>query len=112
MENVLLNGTGQFKLVDFGSVTKKKILKLDNSNREDVKEEIEENTTPYYRAPEYIDFYSGLPITEVADVFALGVLMFMFCFQKPPFESGLAAINNHYFIPESHSYSPRLISLM
>lgn len=53
---------------------------LDNSNRDFVKEEMEDNTTPFYRAPEYIELYSGYPIKESVDIFALGVLMFMFCF--------------------------------
>lgn len=48
---------------------------LDNSNRDFVKEEMEENTTPFYRAPEYIELYSGYPIKESVDIFALGVLM-------------------------------------
>lgn len=41
---------------------------------------MEENTTPFYRAPEYIELYAGFPINESVDMFALGVLMFMFCF--------------------------------
>lgn len=80
MENVLLNSLGYFKLCDFGSVTKTKYYKIDNTNRDTIKDEIEENTTPFYRAPEYIDFYANYPITESADIFALGVLLFMFCF--------------------------------
>lgn len=58
MENVLLNNQGKFKLCDFGSVSSRKILKFeDNSMRSQTIEEMEENTTPMYRAPEIIDTY-------------------------------------------------------
>lgn len=99
MENVLLTSGGQFKLCDFGSATKVKYAKVDNNNRDDIIEDMEGNTTPFYRAPEYIDTYAGYPIDERVDIFALGVLAFIFCFQKPPFDTGLAAVNSHYFIP-------------
>jgi serine/threonine protein kinase len=46
------------------------------------------------------------------DIFALGVLAFMMCFQKPPFESRLSAINNQYFLPDEHNYSPELVALI
>ncbi|KAM3145790.1 hypothetical protein pb186bvf_002085 [Paramecium bursaria] len=110
MENVLLGST--FKLCDFGSTTKKKYQIIENSIRDDIKDEMEENTTPFYRAPEYLDLYSGFPWDERADIFALGVLQFIFSFQKPPFESQLAAINGQYFLPENHGYSSKFINLM
>lgn len=78
MENVLLGST--FKLCDFGSTTKKKYTVIENQFRDDIKDEMEENTTPFYRAPEYLDLYSGFPWDERADIFALGVLSFIFAF--------------------------------
>lgn len=36
----------------------------------------------------------------------------MMCFQKPPFESRLSAINKQYFLPENHSYSKELVNFI
>lgn len=36
----------------------------------------------------------------------------MMCFQKPPFESRLSAINKQFFLPEDHSYSKELITFI
>jgi serine/threonine protein kinase len=46
------------------------------------------------------------------DIFALGVLAFIMCFQKPPFESRLSAINKQYFLPEDHNYSKELVAFI
>ena len=74
-----------------------------------VNEDIEANTTPYYRSPEQLDFYSNFPINEKVDIFALGVLLFMICYQKPPFESRMAAIQKQYFLPEHNLFSSRIV---
>ena len=36
----------------------------------------------------------------------------MMCFQKPPFQSRLSAINKQYFLPEDHSYSKELVDFI
>ncbi len=88
------------------------IKTVDASNRIDIEENIEKTTTPLYRSPEQLDLYSGFEIGTKVDIFALGVLAFMMCFQKPPFESRLSAINKQYFLPEDHSYSKELVNLI
>jgi AP2-associated kinase len=52
LENILLGDDCSYKLCDFGSWTREKIVKIDAMNRLTVMEDIEGNTTPQYRAPE------------------------------------------------------------
>ncbi len=53
MENVLLGNDGVFKLCDFGSVTNKTWMKVENADmRYEIQEDVDKNTTPMYRAPE------------------------------------------------------------
>ena len=59
-----------------------------------------------------MDLYSNFPINEKVDIYALGVVLFILCFQKPPFESKLASITNQYFLPESHIFSENIIRLI
>ncbi len=56
--------------------------------------------------------YSGYQIGTQVDVFALGVLCFMLCFKKQPFETRLSAINKQYFLPNEHPYSQDLIKII
>ncbi|KRX03812.1 Protein kinase-like domain [Pseudocohnilembus persalinus] len=112
LENILLTKDGNYKLCDFGSVSQNTIIQVNDYNREEVKEDIEANTTPQYRAPEQIDFYSNFEIGIKVDIFALGVVAFILCFQKPPFESSLATINTQFFVPSSHQFSGKILKLI
>ena len=58
-------------------------------NRYQIEDDIKRQTTPLYRAPEQIDLYSGLPITEKVDVFALGCLIYTLLFFRSPFDADL-----------------------
>ena len=62
MENVLLHEK-QFKLCDFGSATKVKVLNTDKDF-----EDFERYTTLMYRPPEMIDKFSGWPVNMKADI--------------------------------------------
>lgn len=53
MENVLIGNDGKLKLCDFGSsIVVEKDVEVNESNRYDVEQDIDSNTTPNYRAPE------------------------------------------------------------
>lgn len=53
IENVLLSSEdGNFKLCDFGSCSTKQYFDINHRNMEDIKEDIEKNSTAIYRAPE------------------------------------------------------------
>ena len=49
-----------------------------------------------------VDLYSNCPITEKADVWALGCLLYKLCFMVHPFEDSgiLRIINANYSLPE------------
>jgi len=104
VENLLLSSKGAIKLCDFGSATTQQ-LHPDHSwtavQRGLAEDEIQRNTTPMYRAPEMIDLYSNSPVTEKADIWALGCLLYTLCYQEHPFEDSakLRILNANYRIP-------------
>ncbi|XP_013399366.1 cyclin-G-associated kinase [Lingula anatina] len=108
VENLLLSSKGSIKLCDFGSATTK-MHYPDHSwtaiKRSLVEDEIAKHTTPMYRTPEMLDLYQNFPITEKADIWALGCVLFMLCFREHPFEDSakLRIINGKYNIPATDS---------
>lgn len=106
VENLLISSRGQIKLCDFGSSTTTRVIPDDSwtaLQRSLAEDEIQRNTTPMYRAPEMIDLYSNMPVTEKADIWALGCVLFYLCFMEHPFEDSakLRILNAKYTIPES-----------
>ena len=85
IENILLGQDKKWKICDFGSSTVATFPFVDSSNRYKVEEEIEKASTPLYRSPEMSDLYSGYPINEKADLWALGCIMYTLMFFKQPF---------------------------
>lgn len=110
-ENVLLAENGSFKICDFGSISINQYNDINSENRYDIAEEIEINTVLQCRAPEQSDLYSGYPVNEKVDIWALGVLLFFLCFNQQPFETKLAALNCKYTIPKESKFSESLLSL-
>jgi cyclin G-associated kinase len=66
-----------------------------------VEEELAKQTTPMYRAPEMLDLYNNFKIDKQVDIWALGCVLFVLCFNKHPFEDAakLRIINGKYQIP-------------
>lgn len=60
------------------------------------------HTTPMYRAPEMLDTWNNHAITCQADIWALGCVLYLLCFNRHPFEDSakLRIINGNYTIPE------------
>ncbi len=56
-----------------------------------------------YRAPEMLDLYSNYRIDSQADIWALGCVLYVLCFNKHPFEDAakLRIINGKYQIPST-----------
>lgn len=106
VENLLLSSQCSVKLCDFGSATTVTHAP-DNSwsaiKRSLVEDEITKNTTPMYRAPEMLDLYQNFRIGEPGDIWALGCVLYMLCYNVHPFEDSakLRIINANYTIPES-----------
>lgn len=111
IENILLGNDNIYKLCDFGSMTNKIVTQITKDNRQEINDDYQKNTTPQYRAPELLDLFQNNQINHKIDIFALGVVLFILSFQKPPFETQLAAINKQYFIPDTHNYSEQYIQL-
>ena len=111
IENVLIGIDGNLKLCDFGSISTKKYPVVNEKNRAAILEDIEDNTTPNYRSPEQSDLYLGYEINEKVDIWALGCVLFMMCYQKIPFESKLAILNDNLAIPKSPQYSDKILTL-
>jgi cyclin G-associated kinase len=59
-----------------------------------------------YRAPEMLDLYSNFPINMQSDVWALGCILYVLCFNKHPFEDAakLRIINGNYVIPTNPEF--------
>ncbi|XP_062509275.1 cyclin-G-associated kinase-like isoform X2 [Corticium candelabrum] len=105
VENLLLGSQGQIKLCDFGSATRDHLYPDEtwtHSQRTLAEELMQRYTTPMYRTPEMLDLYLNWPITEKADIWALGCLLFMLCFREHPFEDGskLRILNGKFKFPE------------
>lgn len=104
LENFLVSAHNSIKLCDFGSATTT-VYQPDNSwsvnKRNLIEDEIARQTTPMYRAPEMLDLYSNYRIDSQADIWALGCVLYLLCFNKHPFEDGakLRIINGKYQIP-------------
>lgn len=112
VENVLIR-SGQYKLCDFGSATTEVWHPKTSRERNLAEEDIQRNTTMAYRSPEMIDFYRKQPITEKADIWALGCLLYRMAFNSPAFEgSSLGILNCSYFIPPYNIYSSNIIDLI
>lgn len=106
MENFLVSMNNEIKLCDFGSATTQ-VYQPDNTwsvnKRNLVEDDIAKQTTPMYRAPEMLDLYNNYRIDSKVDIWALGCVLYLLCFNKHPFEDGakLRIINGKYQIPQN-----------
>lgn len=109
VENFLISNDAFIKLCDFGSATMEHI-EPDNSwsanKRSLAEDEIAKFTTPMYRAPEMLDLYSNYPIGTKSDIWALGCVLYVLCFNKHPYEDSakLRIVNANYTIPNNKEF--------
>lgn len=103
-----------FKICDFGSATHNLLRRIGEGNLDELIAEVTRNTTPIYRSPEQLEptLFRDAPLAEKVDIFALGVLAYILCFKKPPFESSLGAINGCTHWPEFSTVSGDLQALI
>lgn len=104
IENLLISSGGTVKLCDFGSATEATYapdISWSAQQRSLLEDEMARFTTPMYRAPEMIDTWSNYEIGPACDVWAIGCLVYTFCFMKHPFDDSakLRIINANYSIP-------------
>lgn len=86
IENVLIDSKGTYKLCDFGSAVPYIPVPRTPQEMKSVHEDIMQNTTPQYRAPEMIDLTRGFPIDNKLDIWALGCFLYKLCYYTTPFE--------------------------
>uniref|UniRef100_A0A8D8VCG1 Cyclin-G-associated kinase n=1 Tax=Cacopsylla melanoneura TaxID=428564 RepID=A0A8D8VCG1_9HEMI len=104
IENLLLSSAGTVKLCDFGSATDV-VYRPDPAwsaqQRSLLEDEMARFTTPMYRAPEMVDTWNNYVIGPAVDVWAIGCLVYTFCFMKHPFDDSakLRILNANYTIP-------------
>ncbi|RLV91840.1 Actin-regulating kinase PRK1 [Spathaspora sp. JA1] len=87
IENVLIDGRGTFKLCDFGSSVPYQPPPKSPQELQLLQDELQQHTTPQYRAPEMIDLSKGFPIDDKSDIWALGVFLYKLCYYTTPFEN-------------------------
>ena len=106
MENFLISNEYQIKLCDFGSATTL-VYHPDNTwsvnKRNLLEEELAKQTTPMYRAPEMLDLFNNYKIDTQVDIWSLGCVLFLLCYNKHPYEDAakLRIINAKYQIPNT-----------
>ncbi|XP_075146704.1 cyclin-G-associated kinase [Haematobia irritans] len=104
IENYLLSDDKQLKLCDFGSATCEiftPTLDWNAQQRNTLEDQLSSVTTPMYRAPEMLDTWSNYEVGLKVDVWSLGCILYVLCFQKHPFEDSakLRIINGNFIIP-------------
>ena len=113
-ENVILNGNGVVKLCDFGSATQQVVQPTRDwsaQQRGALEDEVQCSTTPCFRAPEMVDYYSNYEIGMKADIWALGCFLYFICYFELPYDDNkLAIVNAKYKPPNEHlvMYRPLL----
>jgi serine/threonine protein kinase len=117
LENVLLNSSGNYVLVDFGSWSSDS-LDLSKLGRDDLMkfgEIVERYTTLMYRPPEMADLYKGFKVSGQVDVWMAGCVLFSLINNQHPFQnaSNLAIVNCRYsFVQEEcKRHHPKLVEL-
>uniref|UniRef100_A0A1I8PUS5 non-specific serine/threonine protein kinase n=1 Tax=Stomoxys calcitrans TaxID=35570 RepID=A0A1I8PUS5_STOCA len=110
IENYLLSDDKQLKLCDFGSSTSEifaPTLDWNAQQRNTLEDQLSSVTTPMYRAPEMLDTWSNYEVGLKVDVWSLGCILYVLCFQKHPFEDSakLRIINGNFIIPTDSRFS-------
>ncbi|WBW74132.1 serine/threonine protein kinase Ppk13 [Schizosaccharomyces osmophilus] len=120
-ENLLLsNDVSNAVLTDFGSIYRVPSVISDNSQAIAFQDMASENCTMSYRAPELFHVRPGSTITEKADIWSFGCVLYAIMFGYTPFEKqvsqggslALAVCNAQYSFPSKHPYHPALVDLV
>ena len=117
LENVLLNDSGNFVLLDFGSWSSEApdLSKLPRDQLMNFGDTVERYTTLMYRPPEMADLYKGFKISGKVDIWMVGCILFTLMNNKHPFQnaSNLAIVNCRYQFDQAECkrYPQKLVEL-
>ncbi len=109
IENLLFDRLGgAFKLCDFGSCTAVAQKHLTRKEILAAEDDIGNNCSMMYRAPEMVDLYSKQFICERVDVWALGCIFFALLYGKLPFDGGssIPILKASYEVPPNSPKYP------
>lgn len=84
LENILVARDRSYRLCDFGSTS----LHRGPVRRDELgamEADLQRFTTAAYRAPEQVDMFSGEPMDERVDIWAIGCIIYTVAFAKHPF---------------------------
>ena len=124
--NVLLSNDRQTAiLTDFGSMTEK-IMPVKNSrDSSSIQDWAAQNCSMFYRAPELFEPKVNCDITEKADIWSIGCILYSMVYNKGPFDYvcergdsiALAVANANFKIPltanlQRHDYQIEMIMSM
>lgn len=120
--NVMLSAEGLPVLVDLGSCSRARIQIKNRQRMLSMMDFALEHCTLPYRPPELLDVEINSEITEKADIWSLGCLLYACCFGYSPFEKleieqganlNLAISQGSYTIPaDNDGYSPELMEII
>lgn len=99
-DNFLFTDNGRLKLCDFGSATRQFYAPKSAEDIAVAESELGAKMTLLYRPPESLDLWSKDRIDTKADIWALGVIIYVLVFREMPFEANpmdvMAAIPKLY----------------
>ncbi|KAG5493771.1 hypothetical protein JKF63_01603 [Porcisia hertigi] len=86
-DNFLFTRTGRLKLCDFGSATRRFYAPKSAEEVSVAESELGSKMTLLYRSPESLDLWSKDRVDTKADIWALGVIIYVLVFCEMPFEA-------------------------
>ncbi|CBZ30138.1 putative protein kinase [Leishmania mexicana MHOM/GT/2001/U1103] len=99
-DNFLFTDTGRLKLCDFGSATRQFYAPTSAEEMSAAESELGSRMTLLYRPPESLDLWSKDRVDTKADIWALGVIIYVLVFREMPFDANpmevMAAVPKRY----------------
>ncbi|GET92091.1 protein kinase, putative [Leishmania tarentolae] len=99
-DNFLFTDTGRLKLCDFGSATRQFYAPRSAEEVAAAESELGSRMTLLYRPPESLDLWSKDRVDSNADIWSLGVIIYVLVFREMPFEANpmevMAAVPKRY----------------